>query len=208
MRLEVALLSIPFAFCLSLFALRASIATQSSKGVSLSLRTIAYPFFICKSSLSFFLYILYQKRRDFSNVRLYSRVRVLVASSFPTTLKFYHNVFELLSQQFAFVQPTDLSGGFNLYCGAAILIFVPMFLINKNIRLWDRLVKLFAVVFVLVCLNTNYLTYIWHGFHFPNGLPGRYSFIYIFLLLIMGYEGFKAYKVLFTSYAILTDCFF
>ena len=69
MRLEVALLSIPFAFCLSLFALRASIATRSSKGVSLSLRTIAYPFFICKSSLSFFLTILYQKSRDFSNVR-------------------------------------------------------------------------------------------------------------------------------------------
>ena len=70
MRLEVALLSIPFAFCLSLFALRASIATRSSKGVSLSLRTIVYPFFICKSSLSFFLSILYQKSRDFSNVRL------------------------------------------------------------------------------------------------------------------------------------------
>ena len=45
MRLEVALLSIPFAFCLSLFALRASIATRSSKGVSLSLRTLVYPFF-------------------------------------------------------------------------------------------------------------------------------------------------------------------
>lgn len=116
------------------------------------------------------------------------------SSSFPTTLKFYHNAFELLSQQFAFVQPTDLSGGFNLYCGAAIMILVPMFLLNKNIRLWDRLVKLFAAAFLLVCLNTNYLTYIWHGFHFPNGLPGRYSFIYIFLLLIMGYEGFKAYK--------------
>ena len=69
MRLEVALLSIPFAFCLSLFALRASIATRSSKGVSLSLRTIAYPFFICKSSLSFFLSILYQKGEYFSNVR-------------------------------------------------------------------------------------------------------------------------------------------
>ena len=75
MRLEVALLSIPFAFCLSLFALRASIATRSSKGVSLSLRTIAYPFFICKSSLSFFLTILYQKSRDFSNVRLSRRFK-------------------------------------------------------------------------------------------------------------------------------------
>ena len=78
MRLEVALLSIPFAFCLSLFAFRASIATRSSKGVSLSLRTIAYPFFICKSSLSFFLSILYQKSRDFSNVRLSRRFKTCI----------------------------------------------------------------------------------------------------------------------------------
>ena len=61
MRLEVALLSISFAFCLRLFALRASIAALSSKGVSLSLRTIAYPFFICKSSLSLLMITLYQK---------------------------------------------------------------------------------------------------------------------------------------------------
>lgn len=115
-------------------------------------------------------------------------------SSFPTTLKFYHNAFELLCQQFAFIQPTDLSGNFNLYCGVAVLIFVPMFLFNKNIRPWDRIVKICVTVFLLVCLNTNYLTYIWHGFHFPNGLPGRYSFIYIFMLLIMAYEGFKAHK--------------
>ena len=78
MRLEVALLSIPFAFCLSLFAFRASIATRSSKGVSLSLRTVVYPFFICKSSLSFFLSILYQKSRDFSNVRLSRRFKTCI----------------------------------------------------------------------------------------------------------------------------------
>ena len=65
--------------CLLLaFALRASIATRSSKGVSLSLRTIAYPFFICKSSLSFFLTILYQKSRDFSNVRLSRRFKTCI----------------------------------------------------------------------------------------------------------------------------------
>ena len=131
----------------------------------------------------------------FSAVLLLPTIHALGASasassSFPTTLKFYHNVFELVCQQFAFIQPTDLSGDFNLYCGASLLIFVPMFLFNKNIRPWDRVIKIFITAFLLVCLNTNYLTYIWHGFHFPNGLPGRYSFIYIFMLLIMGYEGF------------------
>ena len=79
-------------------------------------------------------------------------------SSFPTTLKYYHNAIELLCQQFAFIQPTDLSGNFNLYCGVAVLIFVPMFLFNKNIRPWDRIVKICVTVFLLVCLNTNYHT--------------------------------------------------
>jgi len=66
MRLEVSLLSIPLAFCLSLLALSASIATRSSKGVSLSLRTVPNPFFICNSSLSsFYTYIIsYSTKRD------------------------------------------------------------------------------------------------------------------------------------------------
>ena len=116
------------------------------------------------------------------------------ASSFPTTLKFYHSVFELMCQQFSFVEPTNLTGRLNLYAGGVLLVLVPMFLFNKNIHLWNRLIKIFLAVFLLICLNTNYLTYIWHGFHFPNGLPGRYSFIYIFVLLIMGYEGYQKHK--------------
>ena len=62
MRLEVTLLSIPFVFCLSLFALRASIATRISKGVSLSLRTVVYLFFIIYSSFRYFC--IYYIRKD------------------------------------------------------------------------------------------------------------------------------------------------
>lgn len=115
-------------------------------------------------------------------------------SSFPTTLKFYHSVYELLCQQFSFVEPTNLTGNLNFYAGSILLILIPVFLVNKKIHPWHRLVKMFVTVFLIVCLNTNYLTYIWHGFHFPNGLPGRYSFIYIFMLLIMGYEGCQKYR--------------
>lgn len=112
-------------------------------------------------------------------------------TSFPTSLKFYRNVFELLCQHFAYIEPTDLTGNFNLYCGVAMLILVPMFLANKKIPIVERLVKISVTAGLLVCLNTNYLTYIWHGFHFPNGLPGRYSFIYIFMVLLMAYEGYQ-----------------
>ena len=115
-------------------------------------------------------------------------------TSFPTTLKFYYNLFELLCQQFSFTEPTNLTGKFNLYAGGVLLILIPVFVFNRNIRFRDRMVKFFTAAFLIVCLNTNYLTYVWHGFHFPNGLPGRYSFIYIFMLLIMGYEGWKKHR--------------
>ena len=78
MRLEVALLSIPFAFCLSLFAFRASIATRSSKVVSLSLRTIAYPFSSVSPRFPSSCLYYSQKSRDFSNVRLSRRFKTCI----------------------------------------------------------------------------------------------------------------------------------
>ena len=34
----------------------------------------------------------------------------------------------------------------------------------------------------------NILNYIWHGFHVQNGLPNRFAFIYVALILTMGYD--------------------
>lgn len=135
----------------------------------------------------------------FGAVMLLPTVYALMASqsassSFPTKVKFYHNVFELLCQQFTAVEPTCLDGNFNLYCGVAILLFVPMYIFNRKYGLREKIVNMVLTIFLLVSLNTNYLAYIWHGFHFPNGLPGRFSFIYIFMLLVMGYEGYRRRK--------------
>lgn len=92
---------------------------------------------------------------------------------------------------FTAIEPTSLSGNFNLYCGAAMLLLVPLYLLNSRTRLGDKVLHILLTAFLLVSLNTNMLTYVWHGFHFPNGLPGRFSFIYIFLVLSMGYEGWR-----------------
>ncbi len=47
-------------------------------------------------------------------------------------MKFYHDVFELLCQHFTAIEPTSLSGNFNLYCGAAMLLLVPLYLLIQN----------------------------------------------------------------------------
>ncbi len=115
-------------------------------------------------------------------------------TSFPSSVSFYHDFYEMFTQHFATIAPTDLGGNFNLYCGSAMLVLAGLFVFNRKISLREKCVTIAMAAFVIVSLNTNVLTYVWHGFHFPNGLPGRYSFIYIFLMIYMAARGWCARK--------------
>ena len=52
-------------------------------------------------------------------------------------------------------------------------------------------IALFAVSFA-----NNYLDFIWHGFHFPDSLPGRQSYLFIFVVLMMGFETYRKKRVI------------
>lgn len=43
---------------------------------------------------------------------------------------------------------------------------------------------------MLLSLNVNKLDFIWHGLHFPNQLPYRYTFVICFVLIGMAYKAF------------------
>lgn len=76
----------------------------------------------------------------------------------------------------------------NVYCGAIVLILIPLYLFAKSISKREKVMHLSLLVFFYFSFNTNFLNYIWHGFHFPNDLPYRQSFLYSFILLIMAYQ--------------------
>ena len=40
-----------------------------------------------------------------------------------------------------------------------------------------------VLLFFFLSFNINVLDFVWHAFHFPNDLPYRYSFIYVFSLI-------------------------
>lgn len=129
-------------------------------------------------------------------------------SKFPTEFRFYHSFTELLSQQFAFVKPTELSGSPNLYFGVITMLLVVLYIFRRGIPLRARIMKLALLAFLLVSINFRILDYIWHGFHFPNSLPARFTFIYAFLALSMAYEvvsGLRRYKFwqFFISFALI-----
>ncbi len=115
-------------------------------------------------------------------------------SKFPTNIKFYHSITELLGQQFAIVKPTDLSGSPNLYFGVFALMLVLLYIFHKGVSVRAKVLKLGLLIFMLFSTNFRILDYIWHGFHFPNSLPARFTFIYAFLALTMAYETFLALR--------------
>ncbi len=86
--------------------------------------------------------------------------------------------------------PTFKEGLPNLYCGIAANILAFLFLTCKQVKLRDKLCCVFLLLFFNVSFIIRQLDYIWHGFHFTNMIPYRFSFLYSFVLLYMAYRAY------------------
>lgn len=115
--------------------------------------------------------------------------------SFPKTLTVYFSFLEMLTRQLINI-PVHLGLEHypNIYCGVFVFLLIPLYVINKKINSRERIGKLCILLVFLLAFNINIFNFIWHGFHYPNSLPCRQSFIYIFFVLTMSYEAFYYIK--------------
>lgn len=111
-------------------------------------------------------------------------------SGFPSTFTAYFNLMELFAHGMMNSKITMISDGYvpNIFCSVLCFALVPLFCWNKRINPAKRIGKSILVIFFWVSFSFNVMSYIWHGFHLPNSLPARQSFIYIFLILTVCYE--------------------
>lgn len=89
----------------------------------------------------------------------------------------------------------QIKAGFPLiYCGFVCLFFVGIFFFGRSVARREKL----RLGILLTCLIASFylraLNLIWHGFNAPVWFPYRYSFLFSFLLLFSGWEGFCAAK--------------
>lgn len=117
------------------------------------------------------------------------------SGSFPTNATFYFNTFDFLANHLAGLAPTIRSSGDsilpNVYCGIITVILTLIYLFTKSISTREKTSRIIMLVVLYFCFNLNYLNYIWHGFHFPNDLPYRQSFVYSFVLLCIAYKALE-----------------
>ena len=97
---------------------------------------------------------------------------------------------------------TYIDGMPNLYCGVFPVALAFLFLLSGKVKLRDKFCSLSLLVLFMLSFLLRQLDYIWHGFHFTNQIPYRFSFLFSFVLLYMAYrawlerESFKLWQIL------------
>lgn len=109
--------------------------------------------------------------------------------NFPKTVSQYFPIWDVIARHATGVEPeAGLDHWPNLFCSSAVFFLIPLYAFNKKIPAREKVGRFLLCAFLLVSFSVNILNYIWHGFNYPNSLPCRQSFLYIFLVLTMCFE--------------------
>ncbi len=129
------------------------------------------------------------------------------SDSFPDSFTSYFNIFDFITSHLAGLETTIRSSGDdvlpNVYSGILAVVLLPLFVANKDIRLKEKAGYILLMLVLLFSFNNNCMNFIWHAFHFPNDLPFRFSYMYSFILLVVGFKAICKIK----SFEVKDFCF-
>ncbi len=117
-----------------------------------------------------------------------------VNNQFPENITYYETWLKMISSVIGFHEPTAKEGLPNFYCGMFAIILLGAFIRSRKIKIREKIITVIYLAFIIVSCNMNVLNYMWHGFHFTNMLPYRFSFLLSFILLAAGYRAFTVMK--------------
>lgn len=112
------------------------------------------------------------------------------ADVMPAEWSFYHDPLEIVNQLLPNAHLCCREGLPNLYCGLLVVIMLVFYFISRSIPVRQKIVNGLFLAFMFFSLNVNRLDFVWHGLHFPNELPFRYSFVISFVLVGMAWQAF------------------
>lgn len=113
-----------------------------------------------------------------------------ISSDMPENWLVYNDPLDIVNQLLPNAHLTFRDGLPNLYCGLIVVMLLVFYVVSKTIPLREKSLNICFLVFMFFSLNLNKLDFIWHGFHFPNQLPYRYTFVICFILIGMAYKVF------------------
>ena len=94
----------------------------------------------------------------------------------------------------AFIEPSTVRGFPNIACGVVPIIFFMVFLASGKIKTKEKLFSVFLLIFFMLSFIIRQLDYMWHGFHFTNMIPYRFSYLFSFVVIVASYKAFTLIK--------------
>ena len=73
----------------------------------------------------------------------------------------------------------------SVYAGVAVILFVPLYFLNKKFPVKERVVDGLFSGFILYSMTFTLLNMAWHVFELPNGALYRYAFVVSFLMILL-----------------------
>lgn len=108
---------------------------------------------------------------------------------FEDSFQMKYTLLELLRQLLPLQKVSLEYGAPNLYCSVFAVALTAVFFFLKKIPKRERIVSFIFLFFMFFSMSVNLGEFVWHGFHFPNQLPARQSFLLIFLILTLASKG-------------------
>ena len=125
--------------------------------------------------------------------------------TFPKKFDVMNDMFDFISRFLVAPNPNIRDGMANVYCGVFIAMMIPLFFLCKKIRLREKIAYGVGLAIMYISLSSRMMTFIWHGFHFPNQIPYRQAFLISFLVVVMGYRVLRNLKS-FTKKELMVPC--
>ena len=101
---------------------------------------------------------------------------------------------KVLSNTLSFIVPNTKEGLPNIGCGILCLVMLGIFFCSKKIKKGEKIFCVSTLLFFVLSFIFKRLDFIWHGFHYPNMIPYRFSFLFSFLLIFMAYRAYLVLK--------------
>lgn len=212
---------LPFLALSMLYLIRRNIFSPYIFTLALTLISNFYSgFFACFFMLFFFLVISeredYKRAKDFfqdffklglatilgiglSFVTLLPTYKAMeltsaVGDTFPDSVQMMAPSIDFISRLLPLSSISIRRGMANIFVGTFAIILIFAFFRSKLNSPRRKIVNFALLVFLIISLNNNLLNFIWHGFHYPNQLPFRNSFVLVFFLLVLAYDGLSHLK--------------
>ena len=124
------------------------------------------------------------------------------------------SLFDFFGRLMVVANPNIRDGMANVYSGLIVVLLLPLFFMlpsKTGIKLKHKIVFGLLLFIMYLSFTNRSLNFIWHGFHFPNQIPYRESFLMSFLLVFIGFLTIRRIRALGAKYvsgAVLSSAAF